>query len=133
MGAIALANQSCYGLGGGVWTEKAPLAYETALSIKTGTVWINCYNLFDAAAGFGGYKESGFGREGGKEGLYQYLKPQKSNRVHDASLQSPLTQAEKDPTTWATDTFAQRSLPTNGTLGLGDSSAFGLEGDDGND
>jgi aldehyde dehydrogenase (NAD+) len=73
--AIALANQSCYGLGGGVWTEKSALAYETALQIKTGTVWINCYNLFDAAAGFGGYKESGFGRDGGKECLYDNAKP----------------------------------------------------------
>merc|ERR1719453_2237194 len=73
--AIALANQSCYGLGGGVWTEKSALAFETALAIKTGTVWINCYNLFDAAAGFGGYKESGFGRDGGKECLYDNAKP----------------------------------------------------------
>jgi len=73
--AIAIANQSCYGLGGGVWTEKSALAYETALAIKTGTVWINCYNLFDAAAGFGGYKESGFGRDGGKECLYDNAKP----------------------------------------------------------
>jgi aldehyde dehydrogenase (NAD+) len=73
--AIALANQSCYGLGGGVWTEKSALAYETALAIKTGTVWINCYNVFDAAAGFGGYKESGFGRDGGKECLYDNAKP----------------------------------------------------------
>mmetsp|Transcript_66380 Transcript_66380/g.121215 ORF Transcript_66380/g.121215 Transcript_66380/m.121215 type:complete len:821 (+) Transcript_66380:47-2509(+) len=73
--AIALANQSCYGLGGGVWTEKSALAYETALMMKTGTVWINCYNCFDAAAGFGGYKESGFGRDGGKECLYDNAKP----------------------------------------------------------
>merc|ERR1719409_5059 len=68
--AIAIANQSCYGLGGGVWTEKSALAYETALGIRTGTVWINCYNVFDAASGFGGYKESGFGRDGGKECLF---------------------------------------------------------------
>lgn len=73
--AIALANQSCYGLGGGVWSEKSALAYETALAIKTGTVWINCYNVFDAASGFGGYKESGFGRDGGKECLFDNAKP----------------------------------------------------------
>merc|ERR1711912_45026 len=57
---------------------------ETALSIKTGTVWINCYNLFDAAAGFGGYKESGFGRDGGKECLYDNVKPAWMKRVHPA-------------------------------------------------
>jgi aldehyde dehydrogenase (NAD+) len=50
-----------------VWTENVPLALEVALGIKAGTVWINCHNLFDAAAGFGGYKQSGFGRDGGKE------------------------------------------------------------------
>merc|ERR1719408_1049014 len=73
--AVALANQSSFGLAGGVWTEKASLAYETALMIKAGAIWINCYNQFDAAAGFGGYKESGFGRDGGKEGLYDNMKP----------------------------------------------------------
>lgn len=80
--AIAIANQSCYGLGGGVWTEKSALAFETALMIKTGTVWINCYNVFDAAAGFGGYKESGFGRDGGKECLYDNAKPAWQKRAH---------------------------------------------------
>lgn len=79
--AIALANQSNYGLGSGVWTEKAALAYETALFLKAGTVWINCYNCFDAAAGFGGYRESGFGRDGGKECLYDYTKPAWMKRV----------------------------------------------------
>merc|ERR1712232_83698 len=80
--AIALANQSCYGLGGGVWTEKPALGFETALSIKAGTVWINCYNHFDAAAGFGGFKESGFGRDGGKECLYDNVKPAWMPRLH---------------------------------------------------
>ena len=50
-----------------MWTENVPLALEVALGIKAGTVWINCHNLFDAAAGFGGYKQSGYGRDGGKE------------------------------------------------------------------
>ncbi len=52
-----------------------PLALETAKALKAGTVWINAHNLFDAAAGFGGYKQSGYGRDGGKEGLYEYAKP----------------------------------------------------------
>eukprot|EP00747_Dinoflagellata_sp_TGD_P167467 gnl/TRDRNA2_/TRDRNA2_191927_c0_seq1.p1 gnl/TRDRNA2_/TRDRNA2_191927_c0~~gnl/TRDRNA2_/TRDRNA2_191927_c0_seq1.p1 ORF type:complete len:822 (-),score=165.52 gnl/TRDRNA2_/TRDRNA2_191927_c0_seq1:212-2677(-) len=73
--ALAIANQSVFGLGSGVWTEKAPLAMETAMGLKAGACWINCYNQFDAAAGFGGYKQSGFGRDGGKEGLYDNVKP----------------------------------------------------------
>lgn len=73
--AIALANNSPYGLAGSVWTENLPLALEVAMSLKAGSVWVNGHNIFDAAAGFGGYKESGFGRDGGKEGLYEYVRP----------------------------------------------------------
>ena len=65
--ALTISNNTIYGLGGSVWTENVPLALEVALGIKAGTVWINCHNLFDAAAGFGGYKQSGYGRDGGKE------------------------------------------------------------------
>ena len=50
-----------------MWTENINLALETAISLKAGTCWVNCHNVFDAAAGFGGYRESGFGRDGGKE------------------------------------------------------------------
>ena len=73
--AVALANNSRYGLAASVWTENINLALDVAPKLKAGAVWINCTNMFDAAAGFGGYRESGFGREGGKEGLYEYLKP----------------------------------------------------------
>eukprot|EP00051_Salpingoeca_urceolata_P026434 m.477280 g.477280 ORF g.477280 m.477280 type:complete len:849 (-) comp20800_c0_seq1:212-2758(-) len=73
--AIALSNNTIFGLGSSVWTENLPKSLEVALSIKAGTCWINSHNLFDAAAGFGGYRESGFGRDGGKEGLYEYAKP----------------------------------------------------------
>jgi aldehyde dehydrogenase (NAD+) len=73
--AIALANNSRYGLGSSVWTENLTMALEVALSIKAGSCWINGHNMFDAAAGFGGFCESGFGRDGGKEGLYEYAKP----------------------------------------------------------
>lgn len=61
--AIALANNTRYGLGSSVWTESLSLALETAISLKTGACWVNCHNLFDAASGFGGYRESGFGRD----------------------------------------------------------------------
>jgi aldehyde dehydrogenase (NAD+) len=72
--AVALANNTRYGLASSVWTEHIGLALDTARKIKAGTVWVNGANQFDAASGFGGYRESGFGREGGREGLYEYVK-----------------------------------------------------------
>ncbi|MGV3711222.1 MAG: aldehyde dehydrogenase family protein [Gemmatimonas sp.] len=76
--AVALANNTPYGLAASVWTENINLALDIAPKVQAGVVWVNCTNQFDASAGFGGYKESGFGREGGREGLWEYLKP---NRV----------------------------------------------------
>jgi aldehyde dehydrogenase (NAD+) len=73
--AVALANNSRYGLAASVWTENLNLALDIAPKLKAGTVWVNCTNQFDAASGFGGYRESGFGREGGLEGIYEYVKP----------------------------------------------------------
>ena len=73
--AVALANNTRYGLAASVWSENINLALDVAPKLKAGTVWVNCTNLFDASSGFGGYRESGFGREGGKEGLYEYVRP----------------------------------------------------------
>ncbi len=103
--AIAIANNTLYGLAASVHSEQVivdavelqhysfltckkmmcdsscfplfqmTLALETAKHLKAGTVWLNCHNMFDAAAGFGGYKQSGYGRDGGKEGLYEYARP----------------------------------------------------------
>ena len=70
--AVALANNTRYGLAASIWTENINRALEVAARIKAGVVWINSTNMFDAAAGFGGYRESGFGREGGREGLSEY-------------------------------------------------------------
>jgi aldehyde dehydrogenase (NAD+) len=64
-----------YGLAACVWSESISLALDVAPQIKAGVVWINTANQFDAACGFGGYRESGYGREGGKEGMYEYLTP----------------------------------------------------------
>src|SRR5881275_2082716 len=72
--AVELANNTPYGLAASVWTENINLALDVAPKIKAGVVWINCTNLFDAASGFGGYRESGFGREGGKEGMWEYVR-----------------------------------------------------------
>src|SRR5213082_2904228 len=74
--AVELANNTPYGLAASVWTENINLALDVAPKIKAGVVWVNCTNLFDAASGFGGYRESGFGREGGKEGMWEYVKPE---------------------------------------------------------
>ena len=71
--AVALCNNTRYGLAASIWSENIDLALDVAARVKAGVVWINATNVFDAAAGFGGFKESGFGREGGREGLEEYL------------------------------------------------------------
>ena len=68
----ATANDSPYGLGAGIWTKDISKAHALAKRIRAGTVWINCYNVFDAALPFGGYKQSGWGREMGHEALEAY-------------------------------------------------------------
>ena len=77
--SVALANNTPYGLAASVWTESINLALDIAPKIKAGVVWMNSTNLFDAAAGFGGYRESGFGREGGREGMWEYVKREAAN------------------------------------------------------
>ncbi len=68
----AEANDSEYGLGAGIWTRDISKAHALAKKLRAGTVWINCYNVFDAALPFGGYKQSGWGREMGHEGIEHY-------------------------------------------------------------
>src|SRR5688572_11356909 len=77
--AVELANNTTYGLAGSVWTENVNLAHDIAAKVMAGTVWVNCTNQFDAASGFGGYRESGYGREGGREGLWEYVKRRTTN------------------------------------------------------
>jgi aldehyde dehydrogenase (NAD+) len=73
--AVELANNTVYGLAACVWSESINIALHVAAQLKAGVVWVNCTNLFDASCGFGGYRESGYGREGGREGLLEYLEP----------------------------------------------------------
>ncbi len=73
--AVELANNTTYGLAASIWSESINVALDVASQIKAGVVWVNSTNLFDASCGFGGYRESGYGREGGREGMYEYLEP----------------------------------------------------------
>jgi len=73
--AVALANNTEYGLAASIWSESINLALDIAPKVRAGVVWVNSTNLFDASSGFGGYKESGYGREGGREGAVSYTRP----------------------------------------------------------
>ncbi len=73
--AAELANNTVYGLAASIWSENINVALDLASQVKAGVVWVNCTNQFDAACGFGGYRESGYGREGGREGMLEYLTP----------------------------------------------------------
>nr|MBN1228228.1 aldehyde dehydrogenase family protein [Anaerolineae bacterium] len=80
--AVELANNTRYGLAANIWTDNVNIAIDVAQKVKAGSIWVNCTNLFDAASGFGGYRESGYGREGGKEGLFEYVRPRWQARPH---------------------------------------------------
>jgi aldehyde dehydrogenase (NAD+) len=92
--AVALANNTPYGLAASVWTENINLALDIAPKIKAGVVWVNSSNLFDASVGFGGYRESGFGREGGREGMYEYLRAPAIPRAEPRSERAPESQRD---------------------------------------
>ncbi|AZQ65666.1 aldehyde dehydrogenase family protein [Silicimonas algicola] len=87
--AVELANNTRYGLAATLWTENVNLALDIAPKLAAGVVWVNATNLFDAAAGFGGVRESGFGREGGWEGLLAYTKPKATARKLPARSAPP--------------------------------------------
>jgi aldehyde dehydrogenase (NAD+) len=91
--AIALANNTPYGLAASIWSENINLCLEIASKLKAGIVWINGTNMFDAAAGFGGYRESGFGREGGREGMFEYLTETLPAKKMAAAKQAKLSAA----------------------------------------
>jgi len=95
--AVALANNTKYGLAATIWSENINLALDIAPQIKAGVVWINGTNNFDAAVGFGGYKESGFGREGGREGMSAYLKPAWEKDLKAAPVAKPVAAKAGNP------------------------------------
>ena len=91
--AVALANNTRYGLAASIWSENINTALDMAAQIKAGVIWVNSTNQLDAAVGFGGMRESGYGREGGREGMLAYLKPKGAPRkalavVKPAALKS---------------------------------------------
>ena len=95
--AVALANNTRYGLAASVWSETLSLALDIAPKLKSGVVWVNATNLFDASVGFGGYRESGFGREGGREGALAYLKLKSDTKRKLRKARAPLPEAASVP------------------------------------
>ena len=94
--AVELANNTTYGLAACVWSENINVALDVAAQVKAGVVWVNSTNLFDAACGFGGYRESGYGREGGKEGMFEYLVPAWTHHAQKADvIAEPRTETAK--------------------------------------
>jgi aldehyde dehydrogenase (NAD+) len=104
--AVELANNTVYGLASCVWSESINVALHVAAQIKAGVVWVNCTNMFDAACGFGGYRESGYGREGGREGLLEYLQPKwlkLAPKLSAGAAPAPLEPSQPDTSTPAID------------------------------
>src|SRR5882762_4395130 len=97
--AVELANNTVYGLAACVWSESINVSLHIAAQLKAGVVWVNCTNMLDAACGFGGYRESGYGREGGKEGMLEYLEPAWFQNAPPlpASTQAPDNQSSATP------------------------------------
>ena len=113
--SVALANNTPYGLAASIWTENINLALDIAPKLKSGVVWVNSTNLFDAAAGFGGYRESGFGREGGREGMFEYLT---SSKLRVPNHQSP-SAASAEPLTTSHSPLATPPIDRTPKLFIG--------------
>jgi len=94
--AVELADNTVYGLAASVWSENINVALHVAAQLKAGVVWVNSTNLFDASCGFGGYRESGFGREGGKEGLLEYLQLSWFKNAPKLPAKKPVAAAESE-------------------------------------
>src|SRR5579864_5098751 len=104
--AVELANNTAYGLAACVWSESVNVALHVAAQLKAGVIWVNSTNLFDASVGFGGYRESGYGREGGKEGLLEYLEPKwfkNAPALPVAKASPPNPSGERETTTSSND------------------------------
>ncbi|WP_240665987.1 aldehyde dehydrogenase family protein [Agromyces sp. LHK192] len=105
--AIAKANNTPYGLSAGIWTDKGSRILAVADQLRAGVVWANTFNRFDPSSPFGGYKESGYGREGGRHGLGAYLKPATSGRAAVVAPQRAVTDAAAAASAGASDAAAK--------------------------
>jgi aldehyde dehydrogenase (NAD+) len=103
--AVELANNTVYGLASCVWSESINVALHVAAQLKAGVVWVNCTNLFDAACGFGGYRESGYGREGGREGMLEYMEPKWFKHAAKLAVARPPVPPSQDPADSGTPTI----------------------------
>jgi len=108
--AVELANNTVYGLASCVWSENINVALHVAAQLKAGVVWVNCTNLFDAACGFGGYRESGYGREGGREGLLEYMEPSWFKHAPKLPAPTAATSAQSDERTEASTPAVDRTV-----------------------
>ncbi|MDD8021842.1 MAG: aldehyde dehydrogenase family protein [Paracoccaceae bacterium] len=105
--AVELANNTRYGLSASIWSENLTLALDVAAKVRAGVVWVNQTNVFDAAAGFGGTRESGFGREGGREGMAAYLRTPDAKTRPEASADFTATPRPDTPATPGIDRTAK--------------------------
>ena len=128
--SVRLANDTRYGLAASIWTENVNLALDIAPKVKAGTVWINCTNVFDAASGFGGYRESGYGREGGREGLHEYVKPAWQARgEEDAGTVADIDAAESvSPMDGRPDMLSEDGEPSTAPPVRGEGSSLAGDG-----
>jgi len=115
--AVALANNTRYGLAASLWTQDIDQALDVARAIQAGTVWINSTNVFDASSGFGGYRESGYGREGGREGLWEYVR-------RKASPTGPTSAAQSASQSTAGHSTPGRSTAGPSSTGLSSAAAY---------
>ncbi len=129
--AVELANNTRYGLAASVWSENINLALDIAPKLKAGSVWINSTNLFDAACGFGGYRESGYGREGGKEGLYEYIRPSWQAKTFDTTVTTSFAGGEEKKSASANGSYPiERSIKVDEPIEEATDSIFKLPGID---
>jgi aldehyde dehydrogenase (NAD+) len=115
--AAELANNTIYGLAASIWSENINVALDLASQVKAGVVWVNCTNQFDAACGFGGYRESGYGREGGREGVLEYLTPKWLHALPASPAKAARPNAS-DPNAPEIDASGETDAPEENTIPL---------------
>lgn len=108
--AAELANNTVYGLAASIWSENINVALDLAAQVKAGVVWVNSTNQFDAACGFGGYRESGYGREGGREGMLEYLRPKWLHALPAAAAKAAKLEARGEKDGFAPGSPAQLAI-----------------------